>query len=75
MKLTGRGVAREGNAVYCDGKRVGETTSGTHCPYLNGAYAMALVEKEASDIGTALEVDVRGRRIPAEIVALPFIKK
>lgn len=75
LKLTGRGVAREHCDVYYNGEHVGKTTSGTHCPYLGGAYAMALLDKKASEIGAAVEIDVRGRRIGAEIVALPFIKK
>lgn len=73
IRMTGRGIAREHCAVYLDGRRIGETTSGTHCPYLGHAVAMALVEPVCP--GTAVEVDVRGRRIAAEIVPLPFYKR
>ncbi|MEM1484729.1 glycine cleavage system aminomethyltransferase GcvT [Oscillospiraceae bacterium PP1C4] len=75
LKITGRGIAREECAVFADGKQVGVTTSGTHCPYLGGAYAMAMLETGYTEIGTAVEVDVRGRRITAEVVKLPFYKK
>lgn len=75
LKMTGRGIARERCEVFQDGKPIGFTTSGTHCPYLGGAYAMALVETEAAQLGDALEVDVRGRRIAAEVVELPFYKR
>lgn len=74
LKITGRGIARENNPVLIGGKRIGSTTSGTHCPYLNGAYAMALVDVTCSDIGTEIKVEVRGRCIDAEIVPLPFYK-
>lgn len=75
LKMTGRGIAREHNPVYADGKKIGETTSGTHCPYLQGAYAMALVETEFSAVGTEVIVEVRGRKINAVIVPLPFYKR
>lgn len=75
VKVTGRGIAREHNPVFAGGKQIGETTSGTHCPYLGGAYAMALVDVSQSAVGTALQIEVRGRMIDAEIVPLPFYKK
>lgn len=75
LKVTGRGIIREHNTVYLGDTRIGQTTSGTFLPYLNGAYAMALIDVAHSQVGTAVSVDVRGRRIGAEIVALPFYKK
>ncbi|MDL2294497.1 glycine cleavage system aminomethyltransferase GcvT [Ruminococcaceae bacterium OttesenSCG-928-D13] len=75
LKITGRGIAREHCPVFAGEAQIGETTSGTHLPYLNGAYAMALIDKAHSEPGTELEVDVRGRRITAEIVPLPFYKR
>ena len=75
LRMTGRGIAREHCAVYRDGQKIGETTSGTHCPYLGHAVAMALVKTGNEAPGTAVEVDVRGRRIAAEVVPLPFYKR
>lgn len=75
LQMTGRGIAREHCAVYIGGERIGETTSGTHCPYLQQAVAMALVKVECSAPGTKVEVDVRGRWIEAEVIPLPFYKK
>lgn len=74
LKVTGRGIIRERCALYIGERKIGESTSGTHLPYLNGAYAMALVEVADSGVGTVVEAEVRGRRIPAEIVALPFYR-
>lgn len=74
LKVTGRGIVREHCSVFIGDEKIGETTSGTFLPFLNGAYAMALVGKENSAIGNAVSVDVRGRRIDAEIVPLPFYK-
>jgi len=75
LRVTGRGIVREHEDVYCAGEKVGHTTSGTFCPYLNAAVAMALVEKRVSEIGTALSVTVRGKEVPVEVIPLPFYKR
>jgi len=76
LKVTGRGIIREHQALAAgEGRVIGETTSGTHCPYLGYPAAMALVEAEYSEIGTKLTAEVRGREIEAEVVALPFYKR
>ena len=75
LKVTGRGIIREHQAVYADGRRIGITTSGTHCPYLGYPVAMALVDVGYKEPGTVLEVEVRGRRVAAEVVKLPFYKR
>ena len=75
LKVTGRGIIREHCEVFIGDEKIGHTTSGTFLPYLNGAYAMALIEKGHSALGTLVAADVRGRRVEAEIVSLPFYKK
>ena len=75
LKVTGRGIVREHCKIYAGDQEIGESTSGTHCPYLGGAYAMALVDKAYAGIGTQVEAEVRGRRVAAEVIALPFYKK
>ncbi len=74
IKITGRGIAREHMPVYAGEQKIGETTSGTYCPYLEYAVAMALVSKEYSKAGTALQVEIRGRKVEAMVVDLPFYK-
>lgn len=74
LKVTGRGIVREHCPVYMGGELIGETTSGTFLPYLNGAYAMALVNVSGAAEGTVAEAEVRGRKIAAEVVRLPFYK-
>lgn len=72
LQVTGRGVIREHQDVYLGDKLIGHTTSGTFCPYLDGAYAMALVPADTLSLGDRVEADVRGRRVEAQVVALPF---
>ncbi len=75
LQVTGKGIVRENETVLKDGKEVGVTTSGTHCPHLGSAFAMAYLQKEYAELDTELTVIVRGREIPVKVVALPFYKK
>lgn len=75
LKVTGRGIIREHQDVYLGDRLIGHTTSGTHCPYLGCPVAMALVDADCTEPGTKVEADVRGRRVEAEIVPLPFYKR
>lgn len=72
LEITGRGIAREHQPVFLGDAQIGMTTSGTHCPAVGKALAMALVDASHSEPGTQVEVDVRGRRVGAVIVPLPF---
>lgn len=75
LEMTGRGIAREGCPVY-DGKAlIGHVTSGTFCPYLGKAVAMALLDAAYLELGSAVAVDVRGRSVEARIIPLPFYKR
>ena len=75
LKVTGRGIIREHQDLYIGDEKVGITTSGTFCPHIDHAVAMAMIEADKAAVGTALEADVRGRRIAAEIVPMPFYKR
>ena len=75
MKVSGRGIIREHSDVFLGDRKIGETTSGTHCPFLGYPIAMALVEAGSVSVGDTVEADVRGRRVAAEIVPLPFYKR
>ncbi|MCL1830632.1 MAG: glycine cleavage system aminomethyltransferase GcvT [Oscillospiraceae bacterium] len=75
LKITGRGIAREGCIVKYGDEEIGYITSGTHLPYLDGAYAMAIIDKSSASIGTKLVIDVRNRPVEAEVVPLPFYKR
>ncbi len=75
LKVTGRGIVREEAEVFVDGQMIGHTTSGTHCPYLGHPYAMALIQSEYAQIGSEVQVVVRGRIIEAVVCEQPFYKK
>lgn len=75
IKITGRGIAREDCKVLFNDEEIGRTTSGTHLPYLGYAAAMAYVDKEHSNVGTKVLVQIRKRQVEGEIVDLPFYKR
>lgn len=75
LKILGKGIVREEAPVFIDDQQVGMSTSGTHAPYLGYAIAMAYLDKEYASIGQKVEVEVRGRRIQAEVTPMPFYKK
>lgn len=74
LKLIDRGIAREHADVYAGENKVGHVTSGSPAPYLGGNYAMALVNITDSDCDEFF-IDVRGKKLLAERVVLPFYKR
>lgn len=75
LKITGRGIARENYTIFYGEKEIGITTSGTYSPYLGYPIAMGHVDMDYSKVGTSLFVDIRGKKVEAEIIPLPFYKK
>lgn len=56
-------------------KKIGYTTSGTVSPILEKGIALGYVDKNFSDEGTELFINIRGKDIKAKVVKLPFIQK
>ena len=75
LEIIDKGVLREHQDIYVDGNVVGHTTSGTFSPLLQVSIAQALIDKKYSELGQIVEVDVRGRRLKAKVVEMPFYKK
>ena len=75
LEVTGRGIVREHQDIYIGDRLAGQTTSGTHAPFLGKAIAMAYLSPADAAEGAQVEVDVRGRRVPCRVVPLPFYKR
>jgi aminomethyltransferase len=75
LRALDRGVMRHGCPITRDGESVGVVTSGTFSPTLGVSIGMGFVPPSLSAEGTRLDVDVRGRVLPAEIVLRPFYKR
>ena len=75
LAMRGRGIARHGYPVHAGERVTGVVTSGTQSPTLGQAIAMAYVATADATPGTMLDVEIRGQRVPAEVVALPFYRR
>ncbi|MFL5899241.1 MAG: glycine cleavage system aminomethyltransferase GcvT [Solirubrobacterales bacterium] len=75
FRIGGQGIPREGNPVMRGEERVGAVTSGTYSPSLEVGAGMAYVRSELAEVGTELEIDVRGKRRPARIASKPLYSK
>ena len=75
LKGLGRRAGRSHYPVLKDGNVVGEVTSGQPSPTLGYPIALAYVDVEHSAPGTALDIDLRGKAEPFEVVELPFYKR
>lgn len=72
LKLEGRQAAREGAEVFAGDVKVGTVCSGGFAPSLGHPIAMAYVDAANTAEGTALSIDVRGKKLPATVVPMPF---
>ncbi len=75
LVLRERGIARHGYPVLAGDRRTGVVTSGTMSPTRNEAIAMAYVTPGDAEPGTMLSVEIRGARVAAEVVPLPFYRR
>ena len=75
FELTGPGVARHGYVVHAGETVIGRVTSGTQTPFLKKSIGMAYVPVEHSTPDTEVTIDVRGRRVGARVVRMPFYKR
>ena len=62
-------------AVFENGERIGEVTSGTLSPSLNWGVGMAYVSTARAKIGVQIDVEIRGKKFPAIIEKKPLYKK
>ncbi len=70
----GKAPAREGAEITnADGAVIGRVTSGGFAPSLGRPIAMGYVPPEFAREGTAVNLIVRGKALPARVVALPFV--
>lgn len=72
----GRAPMRDGTQLYdaqTGGRLIGQITSGSFGPTHGGPVAMGYVDGEYADMDTAIWGDLRGKRLPVRVTALPFV--
>ena len=75
LEIEGRRITREHTPILADGEQIGEVTSGTFSPTFGKVIAMAYLPSQFSELGTQLELNLRGKTIVAHIVQYPFYKR
>ena len=75
FEIVGRGIARQGHRIMVGEDAVGQVTSGTWSPTLEKAIGTAYVPTAMAAEGNELTIEVRKRRLPARIVAMPFYRR
>ncbi len=76
IKPETRVIAREETKIFNDeNQEIGKITSGTFGPSVECSIAMGYVENNYSSLNTKIFLEVRGKRVPANICNLPFYKK
>jgi aminomethyltransferase len=76
IELRERGIPREGYPILSStGERIGALTSGTMLPTVGRPAGLGFVPPAYAATGTELAVEIRGKPVPAVVVALPFYKR
>ena len=75
FEVVGRGIARHGYPVFVDGVASGAVTSGSYAPFLEKSIGLCYLPAPSAAVGTDLEIEVRGRRLKAQVVPTPFYKR
>jgi aminomethyltransferase len=76
LEMVERGIARDGYSILSlAGEVIGRITSGSPAPFLKTNIAMALMPTAVAESGSDVLVDVRGNRVRARQVPVPFYKR
>jgi aminomethyltransferase len=76
LEMIERGIARDGYKVLEPrGREIGYITSGSPAPFLRKNIALAYVPPEFAELGTAVNVEIRGQGVGAQVVPTPFYKR
>jgi aminomethyltransferase len=75
IEMLERGVPRCGYALYAQDQRIGSLTSGGPGLTVHKNIGMGYVEPAYATVGQHVYIDIRGKRLAAQTVALPFYKK
>lgn len=73
FEMLERGIPRQHYSLHNEaGELIGEVTSGSESPSTGKLIGMGYVATEHSKVGSAIWVDIRGKKLKAAVVKLPF---
>jgi len=74
FEVEGKAFPRHGYDIYADDKKIGHVTSGTFSPMLEKGIGMGYVAIDYAKVGTPISIEIRNKRVPAQVVKTPFYK-
>ena len=75
FEMQGPGIGRDGYDVLRNGRKIGWVTSGSPAPFLRKNIGLAYVNEGEAFLGNRLDIQVRKRLVPAEVVKTPFYRR
>jgi aminomethyltransferase len=75
FEVEGKAFPRHGYSIFYNDEKIGTVTSGTFSPSLETGIGMGYVPTGFADVGTGLDIEIRGKKIPARIVKTPFYER
>jgi aminomethyltransferase len=75
FEMVERGIPRHDMTIFSNDQSVGKVTSGNFSPILQKGIGLGYLPPALCKEGLSLDVDIRGKRVQAKIVKLPFYKR
>lgn len=75
FEMLEKAIPRHEMAIFKGGQAIGNVTSGNFSPILQKGIGLGYVPVQFSQVGTSLQIEVRGRFVPATVVTLPFYRR
>lgn len=76
IEMIDRGIPRTHYPIYAENEEwIGEVTTGTQSPTNKTNVGLALLKTDYTSLGTEVWVEIRGKRLKAQVVQTPFYKK
>ena len=75
IQMLEKSVPRNGYKIMKEGKVIGEVTSGCMSPCLKKGIALGYIKDEYKEVGTPVNILIRGKYLEGEVVKLPFVKR
>lgn len=75
IEMIERAIPRIGHTVFANNQKIGKVTSGTHSPTLKKNIGLALLAAPFAEVGTELDVEIRGKLRKAKVIKTPFYRK
>jgi len=70
-----KGIPRHGYKVFKGDAEIGVVTTGTQVPSTKRNLGLALLDSQYADLGTEVDVEIRNKKVKAQVVPKPFYKR